>query len=370
MAIVRVDPELAAAVLRLEDASRTAAPVQGYVVWLIARSLDGQGAGRVPRDLLRTACVSSGISRRRFARWLAAAYTQGFLRGRAGAHVRYRSLREVCLQLQLTSLDGSPVDVRVHASSLKRVRAALLGAWLAGMGLDEKTPINQADIRAATAIAPRTQSEYTRLVDCATVVVPNVGIDVEVVFTPEEAELWLNAQRGPRGSLPGPFIVRALGGNGQVNHPAYHLPNSYSPLTPRAPRGQRRRLHRLLSGHPLMRQSGLCVDIQRRYAGDSLTADQDLDHWSARENTRNPATLRLHVYHGRTKRSGVGHWVTRSAASAKKSGWRQRLQGALAAKRILADIACGARGAGALGDEPQRGRRKPGRAQPGRGRCG
>ena len=65
MAIVRVDPELAAAVLRLEDASRTAAPVQGYVVWLIARSLDVQGAGRVPRDLLRTACVSSGLRRRR-----------------------------------------------------------------------------------------------------------------------------------------------------------------------------------------------------------------------------------------------------------------------------------------------------------------
>ena len=102
---------------------------------------------------------------------------------------------------------------------------------------------------------------------------------------------------------------------------------------------------------------------------DSLTADQDLDHWSERENTRNPATLRLHVYNGRTKRSEVGHWVTRSAAAAKKSGWRQRLQGALAAKRILTDIACGARGAGAPEDEPLRGRRKPGRARAGRGRC-
>ena len=57
------------------------------------------------------------------------------------------------------------------------------------------------------------------------------------------------------------------------------------------------------------------------------------------------------------------------SAAAKGSGWRQRLQGALAAKRILADIACGARGAGAPGDEQLRGRRKPGRARAGRGRC-
>ncbi len=233
---VRVDPALAVAV-------RKGRQEKGYAIWLLARTLDQAGRGRVDREALAELAERAGLSRKRWTRWLQDAVRSAFVSvGRRG-FVRLASLERVCLQLRVEGLPGLPVETPATLDKIGRWRAQLWAAWHAGRSRQPDVPIARATMQRITGLPARTQRVYEQRARVRRR--QNLAIDTAHPLTPEAAEAWVRAAREFRGR-PGAFaIYRKLRSNQTVvAYRAYHLPNTYqSPLTP-TKRGRRRSIHR------------------------------------------------------------------------------------------------------------------------------
>ena len=233
---VRVDPALAVAV-------RKGRHEKGYAIWLLARTLDQAGRGRVDRESLAALAERAGLSHKRWTRWLQDATRAGFVSvGRRG-FVRLASLERVCLQLGVDGLPGLPVETPATLDKIGRWRAQLWAAWHAGRSRQPDVPIARATMQRATGLPARTQRVYELRARVRRR--QNLAIDTDHPLTPEAAEAWARAAREFRGR-PGAFVIyRKLRSNQTVvAYRAYHLPNTYSsPLTP-TKRGRRRSIHR------------------------------------------------------------------------------------------------------------------------------
>lgn len=233
---VRVDPALAVAV-------RKARQEKGYAIWLLARTLDRAGRGRVEREALAALAERAGLSRKRWTRWLLDAVRAGFVNAGRRGFVRLASLERVCLQLGVDGLPGLPVETPATLDTIGRWRAQLWAAWHAGRSRQPDVPIARATMRRLTGLPARTQRVYEQRAHVRRR--QNLAIDTEHPLSPEAAEAWVRAAREFRGR-PGAFAIYRKIRSTQtvVAYRAYHLPNTYqSPLTP-TKRGRRRSIHR------------------------------------------------------------------------------------------------------------------------------
>lgn len=233
---VRVDPALAVAV-------RKGRQEKGYAIWLLARTLDQAGRGRVDRDALAELSLRAGLSRKRWTRWLQDAVRSGFVSAGQRGFVRLASLERVCLQLGVEGLPGLPVETPATLDKIGRWRAQLWAAWHAGRSRQPDVPIARATMQRVTGLPARTQRVYEQRARVRRR--PNLAIDTEHPLTPEAAEAWARASREFHGR-PGAFVIyrKIRRTSSVVAYRAYHLPNTYSsPLTP-TKRGRRRSIHR------------------------------------------------------------------------------------------------------------------------------
>ncbi|MCB0105788.1 MAG: hypothetical protein KDE53_07760, partial [Caldilineaceae bacterium] len=129
-----------------------------YRIWLLCRSLDGDGRGVVSMDALRTAVQGLGLGRRILPRLRQLPEHHAFLTFYANK-VEYRSLESVCTTLGV--LPGRSVMLPAAAlSGMEEFRAYLYAAWIGGQ---DSLLISREKLEGLFNVSADTQRRWERL---------------------------------------------------------------------------------------------------------------------------------------------------------------------------------------------------------------
>lgn len=209
-----------------------------YGLWLLLRFLDASGKARVDLAELRKL-----IAEHRLFRWggkpMSEARLQDWVRRGdgifwqiAGDQVFYRSLRRVCIALDVRPA-REPVAIPLREfATLARFRAHLYGSWLG-----ENRTMSRATISDLLGITRETQNQYDALVrtekqENAAFAKCKSGKEAERLLK------WLNrGKANGRAWLSTDRLTVFVG-----------MPSTLSARLPKLPRGQIRRVRRSLHG--------------------------------------------------------------------------------------------------------------------------
>lgn len=131
-----------------------------YGLWLLARSVDLAGSGRVEDEALRAAALEIGWSDYKYRRARFEALKIGLVILTDGI-IYLRSLDKAAAALRAERIAVKPIGVdRAALASTKAWRAALRDVFLADM---KPGPISRAAIAESTGLSPRTQSRFSKM---------------------------------------------------------------------------------------------------------------------------------------------------------------------------------------------------------------
>ena len=289
---VLLHPSIAVALLQMENAAVGR-------LWLLARSLDPAGSGRINMDALREKFTGKGSEYRvcgwRRLRMLLAQGEGLFWERDDEGRLWIYGVGHVAAVLGLEKVEGVAVHVNVKdLLNIQSCRAQFYASWFSG----RKTinPISRAKITELTGVTEEQQRIYERLTKVD--VKPCLAIGEQYSLEGmQEAGYQRGAVRGHGAGVTFDFIDhKGKQGKAGERYVAWHLPNQYTGRHKRAGKSSRRNINRYLKRNNILEKKLALGNVGSGDTDDALVVPIFFPHLKAAGKRRKKVRTAQEIY--------------------------------------------------------------------------